>query len=278
MDSRRILFLGDVCSEAGRDAVRRELPALKEDKRADVVLVNVENVAGGYGISPRIADELLAAGIDCMTTGDHAFDRKDSWDYYRGQERILRPLNYPAGAPGRGAAVYEKDGFKFAVVSLLGRVFMKPLDCPFQRVESVLRDLRQETRTIIVDMHAEATAEKQALGWFLDGGVSAVLGSHTHVQTADERILPGGTAYITDVGMCGAFDSVLGMKTEDSLLRLREMLPYRLHPASGDVRLNGVVVEVEPESGKAVSIERFSIPIEPPEEPEPEQVEAEPTD
>ncbi len=260
MPVRRVLFLGDICSEAGREAVKRVLPELKSAQGVDFVVANAENAAGGYGITPRVAEELLASGIDCLTMGDHAFERRESWEYYQTQPRLLRPLNFPLAAPGRGEACFEVADTKLAVVNLQGRVFMKPLDCPFQRVEAVLDRLRAETKIVIVDFHAEATAEKQVMGRFLDGRVSAVLGTHTHVQTADEQILPQGTAYISDVGMCGAFDSILGMKVEGAMVRLLHQLPARLEPARGLPRVNGVVVEVYQETGRACSIWRVNLP------------------
>jgi metallophosphoesterase (TIGR00282 family) len=278
MPIRRVLFLGDVCSEAGRNAVRNALPKLREEKGASVAIVNVENAAGGYGVTPRLAEEILRAGADCMTTGDHAFDRKEAWVYFQEQPRLLRPLNYPPEVPGSGHIVIGRDGFRLRVISLLGRVFLKTVDCPFRTVTRLLEDKGGDAEATVVDFHAEATAEKKAMGWFLDGKVAAVLGTHTHVQTADERILPQGTAYITDVGMCGAFDSVLGMKQEQSLRRLLEQVPLRLHPATENVRLNGVVVDIDQETGRAVGIERFDTkaPAEPPAaEPEPEGEQAE---
>ncbi len=264
----RVLFLGDICAEPGRKAVQQELPGVRERLGIDFVMANAENAAGGYGVTPAIADELLEAGVGCITTGDHAYDRKEVWEYLGTEPRILRPLNYPPQAPGRGYGVYDcrlpgvegtaGSQVKIAVISLQGRVFMKPLDCPFRRTLPVLDEIRRETQVVFVDIHAEATAEKQAMGWFLDGRVSAVLGSHTHVLTADEAILAGGTAYITDAGMCGSFDSVLGMSKDLSLRRMIEMVPVRLHPATGDVRINGVWVDVEPASGRALAIGRLS--------------------
>lgn len=265
-----MLFLGDVCAEPGRKAVEWEIAGLRQRLGADFIIANAENAAGGYGITPVIADGLLKAGVGCITTGDHAFDRKEVWEYLGTESRILRPLNFPPQAPGRGSGIYEcrmtnAEGtgereattVKVAVVSLQGRVFMKPLDCPFRRMLPALDEIRRETPVVFVDIHAEATAEKQAMGWFLDGRVSAVLGSHTHVQTADEAILAGGSAYITDAGMCGSFDSVLGMSKDTSLRRMIEMVPVRLQPATGDVRINGVWVDVEPSSGRALSIGRL---------------------
>jgi metallophosphoesterase (TIGR00282 family) len=261
MPTRRVLFLGDVCSEAGRNAVRTALPKLREEKGASVAVVNVENAAGGYGITPRLGEEILRAGADCMTTGDHAFDRKEAWVYFREQPKLLRPLNFPPDVPGSGYIVISKNGFRLRVINLLGRVFLKTVDCPFRTVTHLLDEETGDGAATVVDFHAEATAEKKAMGWFLDGRVSAVLGTHTHVQTADERILPQGTAYITDVGMCGAFDSVLGMKQEQSLRRLLEQVPLRLYPATENVRLNGVVVEIDETTGRAVGIERFDLEV-----------------
>jgi metallophosphoesterase (TIGR00282 family) len=286
--SLRVLFLGDVCAEPGRKAVEQALPGLRERAGAGFIVVNAENTAAGYGITPKIAESLLAAGVDCITAGDHIYDRKEVWEFLGMERRLLRPLNYPPQAPGRGYGIYDlrvtnDDSrtadraavavpVKVAVVSLLGRVFLKPLDCPFRRVMPALDEIRRETPVIIVDMHAEATAEKQAMGWFLDGRVSAVLGSHTHVQTADETVLPGGTAYLTDVGMCGSFDSVLGMNKELSLRRMIEMVPVRLHPATGDIRLSGAVVDIEVATGRALAITRFSEPVAEPNQTVPETV------
>lgn len=267
----RVLFLGDICAEPGRKAVKQALPGLRQRLGIDFVIANAENAAGGYGITPAIADELLEAGVGCITTGDHAYDRKEVWEYLGTEPRILRPLNFPPQAPGRGVGIYDcrltraelTDGarVKIAVVGLQGRVFMKAIDCPFRRALPALDEIRRETAVILVDMHAEATAEKQAMGWFLDGRVSAVLGSHTHVQTADEAILAGGTAYLTDAGMCGSFDSVLGMSKDLSVRRMIEMVPVRLHPATGDVRINGVLLDIEPQSGRALTIGRLVNPV-----------------
>jgi len=260
-----LLLLGDICSRAGREAVKTTLPGVRRWTRVDFVVANGENLAGGYGINPQMAEELFDAGVDCMTTGDHAFDRKDAWDYYNTQTRLLRPENYPPGAPGRGHGVFEKEGFAVGVINLVGRVFMKPLDCPFQQARDLAEQLRLQTPVVLVDFHAEATAEKLAMGAYLDGRVSAVLGTHTHVQTADEHILPDGTAYVTDVGMCGAFDSILGMRADDSVKRLLAGLPNRLRPATRDPRINGVLIEVDDVTGRAVSIERLVLPADEPE-------------
>lgn len=262
MPTRRLLLLGDVCGRPGRLALQQHLSELRRHTGADFVIVNCENAAAGYGITARLAAELLASGADCLTSGDHAFDRREGWPLFESEVRLLRPLNYPPGVPGRGAAVYDGTGFRIGVVNLQGRVFMRALDCPFRRVVPVIEEMGRQTRIVVVDFHAEATAEKQSMGWFLDGRVSAVIGTHTHVQTADERILPGGTAYITDAGMCGSFDSVLGVRKEQSLRRLIEGVPVRLDAGSSDVRLNGVLVDVDETSGRAVSIQRISESVE----------------
>ncbi|MEO0069437.1 MAG: TIGR00282 family metallophosphoesterase [candidate division WOR-3 bacterium] len=264
----RILFLGDVCGEPGRQAVQQLLPELKRKLQSDFVIINCENAAGGYGITPRLAEELLRSGVNCLTTGDHVFERKEVWEYLSIEPRILRPANLPSQAPGRGWAVFplpeENPIAKIVVVNLIGRVFMKPADCPFQRINSILGEIKGITPLIVVDFHAEATAEKRALGWFLDGRVSAVLGTHTHIQTADETIQPQGTAYITDVGMCGAFDSVLGMRKDLSLRRMTELVPVRLQPAADDIRINGVFIEIDEKTGRATRIERICRYLESP--------------
>ncbi|MGQ9678835.1 MAG: TIGR00282 family metallophosphoesterase [bacterium] len=264
--STRILLLGDVCGEPGRWAVSSFLPILRPELNPDFVIVNAENAAGGYGITHRLAEELFSAGADCLTTGDHAFDRKESWDFLSTEPRVLRPLNLPSGAPGRGWGIYHLPGRStpIVVINLIGRVFMKPADCPFLRVKQVLSEIAPHHPITIVDFHAEATAEKQGMGYFLDGLVSAVIGTHTHIQTADEHILPQGTAFIADVGMCGAFDSILGMEKASALRRLVELVPVRLQPATADIRINGVIIEVDEESGRAQKITRLNRTLNPP--------------
>lgn len=266
MPINRVLFLGDVCAEPGRQVVQEMLPVLGQKLQPDFVIVNAENAAGGYGLTPRLAEELLNAGAGCLTLGDHTFDRKELWNYLDTEPRLVRPLNFPPGTPGRGWSVYQlphQPETYIAVVSLLGRVFMKPADCPFQRIRQTLPEIRAITPIIIVDFHAEATAEKQGMAYFLDGKVSAVIGTHTHIQTADEQILSGGTAYITDVGMCGAFDSILGMKKDLALRRLIELLPVRLEPADGDRRINGVVIDIDRDTGRTSAIQRLSWSLPP---------------
>ncbi len=256
--SIKILFLGDICSKAGRNAVYENSERLARDYEAHFIIANGENAAGGFGITPNIAIELLQK-IDCITLGDHFLDRKELVPFLEDESRIIRPLNYPKGTPGRGYQIFQLPGSekKIAVINLLGRIFLKPIDCPFQRVQEAIALIREQTRIIIVDFHAEATAEKMAMGWFLDGEVSSVIGTHTHIPTADERILPKGTAYITDVGMCGAHDSVLGMRVESSLKRLMTGIPYRLEPADSNVNICGVLIEIDEDTGKARSIRRI---------------------
>lgn len=257
MRNERILFIGDICGEAGRQVVKEMIPKITAEEKVSFTIANGENSAGGYGLTPKILAELFSAGIDCVTTGDHFLDRKDLKPTLESETRLLRPLNFPPGVIGRGAAVFTKNDFKIAVMNLVGRVFMRPMDCPFRRAIETLAELYKETKVIIVDFHAEATAEKVSLGWFLDGKVSAVLGTHTHIPTADEWILPLGTAYITDVGMTGSFDSVIGMKKEQAIERFLFQIPQRLDPAKEDRRLSGVVIEVDIDSGKAVNVKRI---------------------
>jgi hypothetical protein len=257
----RVLFLGDVCGRFGRKALKRGLDRLKAEFQPHFIAVNGENAAGGFGLTPRIVDEILSYGVDCITTGDHFLDRKELAVRLDDEPRLLRPLNYPDGVPGRGFGVYKTRSEAVAVINLLGRVFIQPVDCPFRRVEAVLEEIKAQTRLILIDFHAEATSEKQALGWFLDGRVSAVLGTHTHVQTADERILPKGSGYITDLGMTGSFDSVIGVERQAAIERFLYQLPRRLKPASSKLGVQGAFLVLDPITGQASSILRVSIPI-----------------
>ena len=253
-----ILFIGDIVGKAGRKAISSLLPELKDAQNIEFCIANGENAAGGLGITPKVADELFAGGIDILTTGNHVWDKKEIVKTIDGYPMIIRPSNYPDGVPGKGSAVIKiSGGMKAAVLNVSGRVFMGNLECPFRVAEREVKELSDMTKIILVDMHAEATSEKIALGWFLDGLVSAVIGTHTHVQTADERILPGGTAYISDAGMTGSFDSVIGVKKGHVLQRFLTQMPVKFEPASDDVWLCGVVVEVDNESGKAKRIERI---------------------
>ncbi|MEO0089215.1 MAG: TIGR00282 family metallophosphoesterase [candidate division WOR-3 bacterium] len=252
----KILFLGDVCGEAGRKALTEGIKILKNKYQPDFIIVNGENSAGGFGITPKISEEFFSLGIDCITLGDHSFDRKEIIPYLEKEKNIIRPLNYPFGVPGKGIWINKKNNVSIMVINLIGRVFMKPVDCPFRKIDEELAKIN-EKRIIIVDFHAEATAEKKAMGYFLDGRVSAVLGTHTHIPTADEDILPKGTAYITDVGMCGAINSILGMKIEDSLKRVLYGINYRLNPADSNFKIEGVLIEIDSLTYKAKKIERI---------------------
>lgn len=246
----------------GRRAVSQLLPRIVTDHGIDFVIANCENSAAGFGVTRDIVEDLYESRIDVMTSGNHIWDKKDYLDFAEDYETLLRPANYPAGVPGFGSvAIPAPPGDYIGVVNIMGRVFMHPVDCPFRTVEKEIEKLKRKAKIIVVDIHAEATSEKVAMGWFLDGRVSAVIGTHTHVQTADERILPGGTAYITDAGMTGSFDSVIGIKKDLILDRFLTQIPNKFEVAKGDVRLQGVVVEVDRSSGKGVGIERISIDL-----------------
>ncbi len=254
----RVLFIGDVVGKPGRRVISRLLPDFRKESNIDFCIANGENAAGGIGITSEVVEELLASGIDILTSGNHIWDKKEIVKRIDGLPRLLRPSNYPDGVPGRGAAVVRiADGVEIGILNVAGRVFMASLDCPFRVSERKIKEIRKSTPVVFVDIHAEATAEKIALGWFLDGLVSAVIGTHTHVQTADERILPGGTAYISDAGMTGSFDSVIGVKKEHVLQRFLTQMPIRFDVAGDDLRISGVIVEVDIASGKASRIERF---------------------
>ncbi len=243
-----LLFLGDIVGSPGRRAVEELLYRVVDRHLIDLVVANCENASGGIGITPAVADQLLGMGIDLLTSGNHIWKHKDILGYIEDTDRLVRPANYPPDAPGRGFAVIETAvGEKVAVINLEGRVFMNPLDCPFRTVDAVLAQISPEVKIIMVDMHAEATSEKLAMGWHLDGRVSAVLGTHTHVQTADERLLPQGTAYITDVGMTGPINSVIGMKTEIILERFLTQRPQPFKVASQNIQLQGVVLKLNSE-------------------------------
>jgi hypothetical protein len=258
----RLLHLGDVVGRPGRQLLLDRLPDLRRELAADVVVVNGENAAGGFGISPKLCRELYDAGTDVLTTGNHVWDQRELIAYIDGDPRLVRPANLAPGTPGRGfTAVETAGGVRVLVVQVLGRVHMKPCDSPFRCVDDILQRYPLNPRlVVVVDVHAEITAEKQALGHYLDGRTSLVAGTHTHCPTADERVLPGGTAYVTDLGMCGAYDSVIGMDKEGSVNRFTSDLPGpRLEPAPGPAELWGVVVETDPASGLARSIERVRV-------------------
>lgn len=260
MSNARILFLGDIVGEPGRKAVIARLPVLKKEHRLDFIVVNGENAAGGKGITPKIAIDLLRAGAAVITTGDHIWDQREVTEYLATEPRLLRPINYPADTPGAGSVVLETPKGNIAVVQAQGRTFMQPpLENPFLAAEAELRRLREElgVRIIVVDFHAEATSEKIAMGYALDGLASLVVGTHTHVQTADETILAGGTATLTDAGMCGPLESILGRAVESVLWKCRTSMPTRFPIATGPVRLCGAIVEVDPATGRSLHVERF---------------------
>ncbi|ABB31419.1 2',3'-cyclic nucleotide 2'-phosphodiesterase [Geobacter metallireducens GS-15] len=255
-----ILFIGDIVGAPGRQAVSRELHRLIDRYRIDLVIANGENAAGGFGITEEKARELYSLGIDVLTSGNHVWDKKESYPYIRREERLVRPANYPPETIGRGSTVVRTaGGISIGILNLEGRVFMNSLDCPFRAADREIVQLKEQANIIFVDFHAEATSEKVALGWYLDGKVSAVVGTHTHVQTADERILPGGTAYMTDAGMTGSFDSVIGVKKELAVERFTSQMPVRFEVAKKDIRLNGVVLGIDEMSGSALSVERISL-------------------
>jgi metallophosphoesterase (TIGR00282 family) len=255
-----ILFIGDIFGKPGREIVRRVLPALIERRQIDFVVANGENSAAGFGVTGDIADVLFGYGVDVMTSGNHIWDKKEVLEYLPRQPKLLRPANFPAGVPGRGSYLARtRTGEPVGVLNLMGRVFMTPLDDPFALALREIEALRAKARIIIVDFHAEATSEKIAMGWHLDGRATAVLGTHTHVQTADERVLPRGTAYLTDVGMTGPHDSIIGVVTEAALGRFLTSMPARFEAAAGPGRLNAVIVTADPASGKATAIERLNM-------------------
>jgi metallophosphoesterase (TIGR00282 family) len=251
-----ILFLADIVGRPGRTALQKLLPGLVAKYDPSLIVANAENAAGGLGLTEEIGRDLLGV-VDVLTSGNHIWDKKESWDFLDREPRLLRPANYPPGTPGRGDIVRtDRKGHTVAVINLQGRVFMDAIDCPFRTADAQLERIRPKTPVIVVDFHAEATSEKQALGWYLDGRVTAVLGTHTHVPTADDRILPGGTAFICDVGMVGSRDSVIGMKREQAIDKFLTSLPQRFEPARGDLILCAAVVEADASTGRALSVTR----------------------
>ena len=256
----RILFIGDIFGKPGREIARRAIPAFVEQRDIDFVIANVENSAAGFGVTGDIADTILSYGVDVMTSGNHIWDKKEVLDYIPRQTKLLRPANFPPGAPGRGSYVGRtRTGEPVGVLNLMGRIFMAPLDDPFAAALREVDAMRSKTRVIIVDFHGEATSEKVAMGWHLDGRVTAVFGTHTHVQTADERVLPKGTACLTDVGMTGPHDSIIGVTVEAALARFVNGMPSKFEAASGPGRLNAVIVTADPATGKATAIERLNL-------------------
>ncbi|MBI3331251.1 MAG: TIGR00282 family metallophosphoesterase [Candidatus Omnitrophica bacterium] len=255
----KILLIGDIVGQPGRAVVAREVIRLREERAIDVVVANCENVAGGAGVTPDTAEDLFRAGVDVLTSGNHVWRKREALELLKLDPRVLRPANYPDGTPGAGSAIIETlSGQKVGILNVMGRVFMEPLDCPFRAAERELARLKLVTPVIIVDMHAEATSEKVAMGWYLDGKVSVVFGTHTHIPTADERILPQGTAFITDVGMTGPYDSVIGRRVDQILERFLSNRPVKSDVAEGNVQLRGLLVDVDERTGKATAVERIT--------------------
>lgn len=256
----RVLILGDVMGRPARRVVRDLVPSLIQKEEIDLVVANAENSAGGMGVDIKSAKELLSAGVQVLTSGNHIWKKKEIYPFLDEQESLIRPANFPSGAPGKGWCVWQHNGLRALVINVQGRVFMpNHVDDPFRCVDEILKQQGSQSRVIIVDMHAEATSEKYAMGWYLDGRVSLVFGTHTHVQTADERILPAGTAYITDVGMCGPFDSVIGMEKETVIRGFITQLPRQFEVAQDNVVLQGVIADIDEENGKAKAIRRLRI-------------------
>ncbi|WP_068748501.1 TIGR00282 family metallophosphoesterase [Thermovenabulum gondwanense] len=256
----KILFIGDIVGRPGRNILKENLKNIIEEYTVDFVIANGENAAGGNGITKKVAEELFETGVNFLTMGNHVWDNKDIFTFIDNEERIIRPLNYPPGTPGKGSKIIEiKNNLKIGIINISGRTYMQNLDCPFRTCIEEIEKISSITNIIIVDFHAEATSEKQAMGWYLDGKVSAVIGTHTHVQTADERILPGGTAYITDVGMTGAFNSILGVEVEGVIKKFITQLPARFDVAKGIAQLNSVLIEIEENTGRATSINRINL-------------------
>jgi hypothetical protein len=258
----KVLFIGDIVGKPGRRAVRNLLPGIINRFKTDLVIANGENAAGGFGITEKVADELFGYGISVLTSGNHIWDKKEALGLLDKEDRIIRPLNYPPGVPGRGSLIYRHNGLNIAVLNASGRVFMPPLDCPFRRTDEELEMIGNEARVILIDFHAEATSEKIAFGHYLDGRVSAVIGSHTHVQTADEQVLPGGTAYITDVGMTGPAYSVIGVDKDQIIDKFLRQIPRKYNTAKGRSILSGVIIDIDEGTGKAREIMRLMLTAE----------------
>jgi metallophosphoesterase (TIGR00282 family) len=258
----KLLFIGDIVGQPGRRAVKALVPKLRQQHDLDLVIANGENSAGGSGITPKTAEEIFSAGVDIITSGDHLWDQKEVTDLLAGERRFLRPLNYPAGTPGQGSTIFQADNQPpVGIINLQGRTFMPPLENPFHAALAEVERLQRETRLIFVDFHAEATSEKLALARLLDGRVSAVVGTHTHVQTADERIFPGGTAFLCDAGFTGPHDSIIGREIQPILRRFLTNMPQRFEVADGNVLLQGAVLEIDSATGRALKLERLSEPF-----------------
>lgn len=259
-----ILFIGDIIGKTGRKVIKNLLPSLIKEKKICFVIANGENAAGGFGITKEKFVELISAGINVITTGNHIWDKKEAIELLKNENNILRPANYPENNPGLGFNVYNipNTNYKIGVINLIGRIFMTPAECPFLTTQKIIEKISKQTSIIIVDIHAEATSEKQSLGFYLDGKVSAVIGTHTHVQTADEKILPAGTGFITDVGMTGPFDSVIGVEKETIIRRFLTMMPEKFEVAKNDLKLNAVLLSIDETTGKTIAIERINMKYE----------------
>ena len=256
----KILFIGDIVGKPGRRIVQNELTTIVSDGQVDLVIANCENSAAGFGVTVDIAERLLDAGVHVLTSGNHIWDKKEAHSYMDKKPELIRPANYPEGSPGGGLyAGTTAGGVPYAVMNLQGRVYLPSIDCPFRKADELLASLEDDVKVRIIDLHAEVTSEMMAFGWYVDGRVSALVGTHTHVPTADERVLPAGTAYITDVGMTGPYDSVIGMDKEASIRRFLYGIPVRFEPAKKDVRLAAVLIEVDENTGHATSIERLAV-------------------
>ena len=255
-----ILVIGDVVGRPGRDMVRDHVDLLRRDRKIDLIIANVENAAAGFGLTPLIAEDFFSWGVDVLTSGNHIYDKKEIIEYIALTARLLRPANYPPQSPGSGLFIGKTSkGIPYAVINLQGRIFMPPSDCPFQTAQNTLEKIPDDVKVRLVDMHGEATSEKQAMGWYLDGRVSAVVGTHTHVPTADEHILPRGTAFLCDIGMTGPYDSVIGVDKNQIIQKFFDQMPRRFETATGDPRLSAVLIEVDELMGRARSIERVVI-------------------
>lgn len=254
-----VLFIGDIIGSPGRKAVKSLLPAYVKDNSIDLVIANGENAAGGFGITEQIAEELFCSGIDVITSGNHIFDKKEVLPYLKTADRLIRPLNYPDDVPGKGVTIITINDNKVAILNISGLVFMEPIKCPFETIDKAIAALPKDVTIRIVDFHAEVTSEKSCMGWYLDGRVSAVLGTHTHIPTADARLLNKGTGYITDVGMTGPYDSVIGVKRESALRRFLTHMPTRFTTATGDVRLLAVILKINEKNGRCTDIQRVEI-------------------
>ncbi len=258
-----VLLIGDIIGRPGRTALRRGLDRLRKKVDLEFVIANGENAAAGLGLTAELAREIIDSGVDVITSGNHIWHKKEITGFLEDEPRLLRPANYPEGAPGRGSGVFiSMNGFKLGVLNLEGRTFMNNLECPFLKADRLVADLKKKAPVLLVDFHAETTSEKMAMGFYLAGRVSVIAGTHTHVQTADERVLSGGTAYITDLGMTGSFDSVIGFRPEQAIERFLTQRPVRLEVAKGNLMLNGLIVDIDPESGKANHVERIFEKIE----------------